>query len=107
MVSLATTPRTTSCTRGRWSESGKWSPRSAAEGEKRADCCSGLKRAARLHEFVTVSLRRHTLVLGSTGQLWAFGDGGRGQIGDGRAEDRLTPTLIQVDGAGAAATGAQ
>ncbi|XP_075905855.1 putative E3 ubiquitin-protein ligase HERC6 [Nelusetta ayraudi] len=48
--------------------------------------------------------RRHTLVLGSSGQLWAFGDGGRGQIGDGRAEDRLTPTLIQVVGAGAAAT---
>ncbi|XP_054456253.1 probable E3 ubiquitin-protein ligase HERC6 [Anoplopoma fimbria] len=38
--------------------------------------------------------RRHTLVLGSSGQLWAFGNGAKGQIGTGRPEDSLTPTLV-------------
>ncbi|KAM7399396.1 hypothetical protein PAMP_018669 [Pampus punctatissimus] len=37
--------------------------------------------------------RRHTLVLGSSGQLWAFGNGVKGQIGTGLLEDSLTPTL--------------
>lgn len=37
--------------------------------------------------------RSHTLVLGSSGQLWAFGKGGKGQIGTGRPEDSLSPTL--------------
>ncbi|XP_029302600.1 LOW QUALITY PROTEIN: probable E3 ubiquitin-protein ligase HERC6 [Cottoperca gobio] len=40
--------------------------------------------------------RRHTLVLSSSGQLWAFGDGAKGQIGTGRPEDSLTPTLVQL-----------
>ncbi|XP_068441126.1 E3 ISG15--protein ligase HERC5-like isoform X2 [Clinocottus analis] len=40
--------------------------------------------------------RRHTLVLGSSGQLWAFGNGAKGQIGTGRTEDSLTPTLVDV-----------
>ncbi|XP_034405047.1 probable E3 ubiquitin-protein ligase HERC6 [Cyclopterus lumpus] len=39
--------------------------------------------------------RRHTLVLGSAGQLWAFGNGAKGQIGSGRSEDSLTPTLVE------------
>ncbi|XP_075956095.1 putative E3 ubiquitin-protein ligase HERC6 isoform X2 [Anarhichas minor] len=38
--------------------------------------------------------RRHTLVLGTSGQLWAFGNGAKGQIGTGRTEDSLTPTLV-------------
>ncbi|KAM6931735.1 putative E3 ubiquitin-protein ligase HERC4 [Lycodopsis pacificus] len=38
--------------------------------------------------------RRHTLVLGTSGQLWAFGNGAKGQIGTGRPEDSLTPTLV-------------
>ncbi|XP_031717112.1 probable E3 ubiquitin-protein ligase HERC6 [Anarrhichthys ocellatus] len=38
--------------------------------------------------------RRHTLVLGTSGQLWAFGNGANGQIGTGRPEDSLTPTLV-------------
>ncbi|XP_070685976.1 probable E3 ubiquitin-protein ligase HERC6 [Pempheris klunzingeri] len=49
--------------------------------------------------------RRHTLVLGSSGQLWAFGNGTKGQIGTGQPEDRLSPTLVQIplsaDGAAA------
>nr|XP_020455771.1 probable E3 ubiquitin-protein ligase HERC6 isoform X2 [Monopterus albus] len=40
--------------------------------------------------------RRHTLVLGVSGQLWAFGNGVKGQIGTGRKEDSLTPTLVQL-----------
>ncbi|XP_037631297.1 probable E3 ubiquitin-protein ligase HERC6 [Sebastes umbrosus] len=40
--------------------------------------------------------RRHTLVLGSSGQLWAFGHGAKGQIGTGRSEDSPTPTLVQL-----------
>ncbi|XP_038548608.1 probable E3 ubiquitin-protein ligase HERC6 isoform X2 [Micropterus salmoides] len=40
--------------------------------------------------------RRHTLVLGSSGQLWAFGNGVKGQIGTGRPEDSLAPTLVQL-----------
>lgn len=41
------------------------------------------------------SLRHHTLVLGSSGQLWAFGNGVKGQTGTGRTEDSLTPSLVQ------------
>ncbi|KAI4815497.1 hypothetical protein KUCAC02_005639 [Chaenocephalus aceratus] len=40
--------------------------------------------------------RRHTLVLSSSGQLWAFGDGAKGQIGTGRTENSLTPTLVSL-----------
>ncbi|XP_008284917.1 probable E3 ubiquitin-protein ligase HERC6 [Stegastes partitus] len=40
--------------------------------------------------------RRHTLVLGSSGQLWAFGNGVKGQIGTGKSESSLTPTLVQL-----------
>ncbi|XP_077961151.1 putative E3 ubiquitin-protein ligase HERC6 [Gasterosteus aculeatus] len=40
--------------------------------------------------------RRHTLVLGTSGQLWAFGNGSKGQMGTGRPEDSLTPTLVQL-----------
>ncbi|XP_039986682.1 probable E3 ubiquitin-protein ligase HERC6 [Xiphias gladius] len=39
--------------------------------------------------------RCHTLVLGSSGQLWAFGNGVKGQIGTGRPEGSLTPALVQ------------
>ncbi|XP_034721634.1 probable E3 ubiquitin-protein ligase HERC6 isoform X2 [Etheostoma cragini] len=45
--------------------------------------------------------RCHTLVLCSSGQLWAFGNGAKGQIGTGRLEDSKTPTLVQLDGAAA------
>ncbi|KAA8594211.1 hypothetical protein FQN60_005045, partial [Etheostoma spectabile] len=44
--------------------------------------------------------RRHTLVLCSSGQLWAFGNGAKGQIGTGRLEDSKTPTLVQLPWAG-------
>ncbi|KAJ4935916.1 hypothetical protein JOQ06_017443 [Pogonophryne albipinna] len=40
--------------------------------------------------------RRHTLVLSSSGQLWAFGDGAKGQIGTGRTENSLAPTLVSL-----------
>ncbi|CAJ1065606.1 probable E3 ubiquitin-protein ligase HERC6 [Xyrichtys novacula] len=40
--------------------------------------------------------RYHTLVLGSSGQLWAFGNGAKGQIGTGGSEDSLTPTLVKL-----------
>ncbi|XP_060902401.1 probable E3 ubiquitin-protein ligase HERC6 [Labrus mixtus] len=40
--------------------------------------------------------RRHTLVLGSSGQLWAFGHGAKGQVGTGCTEDSLTPTQVQL-----------
>ncbi|XP_027135920.1 probable E3 ubiquitin-protein ligase HERC6 isoform X1 [Larimichthys crocea] len=40
--------------------------------------------------------RRHTLVLGTSGQLWAFGNGAKGQTGTGKSEDSLTPTLVQL-----------
>ncbi|XP_071760841.1 putative E3 ubiquitin-protein ligase HERC4 [Centroberyx gerrardi] len=38
----------------------------------------------------------HTLVLGSSGQLWAFGNGVKGQLGTGGSEGSLTPTLVQL-----------
>ncbi|KAF7662154.1 hypothetical protein LDENG_00243780 [Lucifuga dentata] len=38
---------------------------------------------------------RHTLVLGSSGQLWAFGNGSKGQIGSGGSENCLIPTRVQ------------
>lgn len=34
--------------------------------------------------------------MGSSGQLWAFGNGAKGQIGTGQPEDSLTPTLVQL-----------
>lgn len=40
--------------------------------------------------------RRHTLVLGSSGQLWAFGNGAKGQIGTGQPDNSLTPALVQL-----------
>ncbi|KAI3354346.1 hypothetical protein L3Q82_018869, partial [Scortum barcoo] len=40
--------------------------------------------------------RHHTLVLSSSGQLWAFGSGVKGQIGTGQTEDSLTPTVVQL-----------
>ncbi|XP_065812922.1 probable E3 ubiquitin-protein ligase HERC4 isoform X1 [Labrus bergylta] len=40
--------------------------------------------------------RRHTLVLGSSGRLWAFGHGAKGQIGTGGTGDCLTPTQVQL-----------
>ncbi|XP_047449633.1 probable E3 ubiquitin-protein ligase HERC4 isoform X2 [Mugil cephalus] len=40
--------------------------------------------------------RHHTLVLGSSGHLWAFGNGAKGQIGSGQAQGSLTPTLVQL-----------
>uniref|UniRef100_A0A3Q1F320 Probable E3 ubiquitin-protein ligase HERC6 n=1 Tax=Acanthochromis polyacanthus TaxID=80966 RepID=A0A3Q1F320_9TELE len=40
--------------------------------------------------------RYHTLVLGSSGQLWAFGNGVKGQIGTGTPNGSLTPTLVQL-----------
>ncbi|XP_061775222.1 probable E3 ubiquitin-protein ligase HERC4 isoform X2 [Nerophis ophidion] len=40
--------------------------------------------------------RRHTLVLGSSGKLWAFGNGVKGQLGTGKAETSATPTLVQL-----------
>ncbi|KAM4565993.1 putative E3 ubiquitin-protein ligase HERC4 isoform 2-T2 [Odontesthes bonariensis] len=49
--------------------------------------------------------RCHTLVLTSSGQLWAFGSGEKGQIGTGRTDGSLSPTLVQLpwtsDGAAA------
>lgn len=52
-----------------------------------------------------VPLRHHTLVLDSSGQIWAFGRGDKGQIGTGRQEDVLTPTRVELpqtaDGAAA------
>lgn len=47
-------------------------------------------------KFIIVSPRRHTLVLGTSGQLWAFGNGAKGQTGTGKSEDSLTPTLVQL-----------
>ncbi|XP_068612902.1 probable E3 ubiquitin-protein ligase HERC6 [Brachionichthys hirsutus] len=48
--------------------------------------------------------RSHTLVLGSSGQLWAFGNGAKGQTGTGQPEDSLVPAPVQLPrGAGAAA----
>uniref|UniRef100_UPI0037E73551 probable E3 ubiquitin-protein ligase HERC6 n=1 Tax=Semicossyphus pulcher TaxID=241346 RepID=UPI0037E73551 len=40
--------------------------------------------------------RCHTLVLGSSGQLWAFGNGAKGQLGTGCTDDCLTPTLVNL-----------
>eukprot|EP00066_Takifugu_rubripes_P027183 XP_011616449.1 PREDICTED: probable E3 ubiquitin-protein ligase HERC6 isoform X2 [Takifugu rubripes] len=40
--------------------------------------------------------RNHTLVLDSSGQLWAFGSGDRGQIGTGQRDNILTPTLVNL-----------
>ncbi|KAF7219056.1 probable E3 ubiquitin-protein ligase HERC6 [Nothobranchius furzeri] len=40
--------------------------------------------------------RHHTLVLGSSGQLWAFGLGDKGQTGTGQGENSLSPYLVQL-----------
>ncbi|CAG6004363.1 unnamed protein product [Menidia menidia] len=40
--------------------------------------------------------RHHTLVLTSSGQLWAFGRGDKGQIGTGQRDGSLCPTLVQL-----------
>uniref|UniRef100_A0A1A7X5F4 HECT and RLD domain containing E3 ubiquitin protein ligase family member 1 n=1 Tax=Iconisemion striatum TaxID=60296 RepID=A0A1A7X5F4_9TELE len=40
--------------------------------------------------------RHHTLVLGSSGQLWAFGLGDKGQTGTGQGEGSLSPSLVQL-----------
>ncbi|CAN9511578.1 unnamed protein product [Ophioblennius macclurei] len=39
--------------------------------------------------------RHHTLVLGSSGQLWAFGKASKGQLGNGTADRSLTPVPVQ------------
>ncbi|CDQ87215.1 unnamed protein product [Oncorhynchus mykiss] len=46
----------------------------------------------------------HTLVLGSSGQLWAFGSGVKGQLGTGNTGGSLQPTsvLLKRDSGGAA-----
>ncbi|CAB1327289.1 unnamed protein product [Coregonus sp. 'balchen'] len=47
----------------------------------------------------------HTLVLGSSGQLWAFGSGVKGQLGTGNTEGSLRPTSVLLKRAsGGAAT---
>ncbi|KAM4627528.1 putative E3 ubiquitin-protein ligase HERC4 [Polymixia lowei] len=38
----------------------------------------------------------HTLILGCSGHLWAFGSGVKGQCGTGGSEGCLTPTLVQL-----------
>lgn len=40
------------------------------------------------------SASHHTLVLGSSGQLWAFGSGVKGQLGTGNTEGCLRPTSV-------------
>ncbi|KAM9801626.1 putative E3 ubiquitin-protein ligase HERC6 [Neosynchiropus ocellatus] len=40
--------------------------------------------------------RRHTLVLGCSGQVWAFGNGDKGQMGSGRAEGSQSPSLVPL-----------
>ncbi|XP_029964979.1 probable E3 ubiquitin-protein ligase HERC4 isoform X2 [Salarias fasciatus] len=40
--------------------------------------------------------RHHTLVLGSSGQLWAFGNGSKGQTGSGTTDCSLSPALVQL-----------
>lgn len=43
-----------------------------------------------------VLFRHHTLVLDSSGQIWAFGRGNKGQVGTGRQEDVLTPIRVEL-----------
>ena len=47
-------------------------------------------------EFVRISAGRgsHTLAITSTGQLWAWGNNGSGQLGDGTTTNRNIPTRI-------------
>ncbi|XP_007563091.1 probable E3 ubiquitin-protein ligase HERC6 [Poecilia formosa] len=49
--------------------------------------------------------RRHTLVLTSSGRLFAFGNGDKGQLGTGQQDSSLSPSLVQLpwpsDGAAA------
>uniref|UniRef100_A0A8C6U8S7 RCC1-like domain-containing protein n=1 Tax=Neogobius melanostomus TaxID=47308 RepID=A0A8C6U8S7_9GOBI len=40
--------------------------------------------------------RRHTLVLSASGRCWAFGDGVKGQMGNGQSESSLTPVEVQL-----------
>jgi alpha-tubulin suppressor-like RCC1 family protein len=50
-----------------------------------------------LSSVVAVSVAagaRHSLVLASNGQVWAFGNNQRGQLGLGDLSPRTTPTLI-------------
>ncbi|XP_062379072.1 probable E3 ubiquitin-protein ligase HERC6 [Sardina pilchardus] len=42
----------------------------------------------------------HTLVLGSCNRLWAFGSGGKGQLGNGRSESSTQPTTVELTRAG-------
>ena len=39
--------------------------------------------------------KMHTLVLTEFGRVWAFGSGGRGQLGTGDWEDRFAPTEVE------------
>lgn len=47
-------------------------------------------------KFTNVPLRHHTLVLDSSGKLWAFGNGASGQIDTGQPEGSLSPALVQL-----------
>ncbi|XP_061576509.1 probable E3 ubiquitin-protein ligase HERC6 [Cololabis saira] len=40
--------------------------------------------------------RHHTLVLSSSGRVWAFGNGDKGQIGTGQTGGSLRPTPVQL-----------
>ncbi|XP_031415172.1 probable E3 ubiquitin-protein ligase HERC6 isoform X2 [Clupea harengus] len=42
----------------------------------------------------------HTLVLGSSNRLWAFGSGVKGQLGNGRSENSTQPTMVEPTWAG-------
>lgn len=46
---------------------------------------------------VVASSGAHTLALKNDGSLWAFGENGIGQLGDGTYQDRLVPTRIGTE----------
>ena len=50
--------------------------------------------------------RNHVLALDNRGRVWAWGDNGYGQVGDGTTEDHPTPVLLGITGATGIAAGA-
>ena len=60
---------------------------------------------AEVRGVVAVSAYRHSLFIDANGSLWAMGENGSGQLGDGSHLDRSTPVKVVDDSVSAIAAG--